>query len=1614
VVGQGHHRIPLPPYPWQRERHWFDPTPDLRSHRSQGVDTGHPLLGRRLRAARPTWESDLGEPRLSYLDGHVVHDRVVFPGAAYVEIALAAARELRGGGPLTIEHVELERLLPLPERNHCALQCLVDDRDSVEVHSSPNSEPLDWTRRATARLGPPTDAPHSVDLPAIKERCSNAVDVDTLYKLMEDGHGLRYTGAFRSIAELWRRDDEVLARIEPPAGIDLSLDGYHVHPALLDAALQSLALASAAVLPADGVVLPVSIRRVELYASPGARFWSHASVDHTTDGTQVKGAIRIVDDAGQLLLACHDVCLRVLAERSRESIEDWLYEERWEHEPSPGQVRAVPAASELATAVEPTLERLASESLGDYYATVEPALNALAVRYVAAGLHELGFDATIDVEATDALADRIGVIPRRRRYLTRLLQIARAGGASTPTDPLPVDEGRYGAAVELVRESGRRLAAMLRGEQDAREWLFRGESLDAVAQLYSVHPLFGVYNAAIAEAVMAVQQARSPSCLRVLEIGGGTGGTTAAVLHRLSDDALEYVFTDISSFFVRSAKERFRDRPRIHADTLDIEQPQAGTRTYDVVIAADVVHATTDVRTTLRNMHSLLVPGGLLVLLEAIRRSAWLDLVFGQLDGWWRFRDRDLRRENPLLGVREWERALVEANFADVCSLVDATGAGDPAQAVLLASERSDGHHSQSRAARRWLVLTDRQGAGVAVAAALRQRGDECVLVWKGAAYQRFGDDGVALSPTCAADWARLVDDQDRLDGVIHLWSLDAPDEPSVEELMAFQRLSTWTAVSLVQAFRATGRAVPDLWLVTVGAQVVGDEGNPTSVAQAPLWGLGRVLRNEQAGGRCRLVDLGPGCSPGDVEGLLAELDTNRADEVAFRAGRRYVRRIRRVNLEPTQRPKANLRLSPETASFGADVAEPGVLETLRLREMPKPVPGPGNVVIKTVAAGMNFRDVLLALDMPFVYGPNGESPPLGLECAGLVEACGEGVDGLRPGDEVIALAGGAFASRVEARAELVVPKPAQLTFGEAASIPVAYLTAEYALRRLARIAAGELVLIHSATGGVGLAALQVARRAGARIFATAGSPEKRAYLASLGVEHVWDSRSLAFADDILQVTGGDGVDVVLNSLTGAGMVTSLGTLRTHGRFVELGRRDFHENRPLGLQPFLKNLAFFAFDLQEVVRDRPHEVGQVLRSLVSRIEAGELAPLPHREFDLSDIEQAFRHMSQARHVGKVVLSVRRGSYPVCPRGRETIFNAAGSYLVTGGLGGFGLAVANWMVREGARHIVLASRSGLPATEDETALDALMSTAANIVVTRCDIANRNDVQRVIAQIRATMPPLKGVIHTAMVLDDGALERLDWPRFEAVLAPKVAGAWNLHELTRDDDLEWFVLFSSISALTGPPTQSSYAAANSFLGALAAHRRAEGRPAVAIDWGMISDVGYVARSPGLERRLTRYGLGTKGITADQACCAVEHIIRRGLTRVAVSRTNLTELSHEDAVDNAIATPRVEHKHGVARPSAISTSLVAVPAGDRPAMLEQYLVQRTAIVLDTAAERVDLDRPLPDMGFDSLMAVELRAAIQSDLHVEVPIVDMLESLNLRQLAAEVLHRMSSDGHDT
>src|SRR5579863_583786 len=356
---------------------------------------------------------------------------------------------------------------------------------------------------------------------------------------------------------------------------------------------------------------------------------------------------------------------------------------------------------------------------------------------------------------------------------------------------------------------------------------------------------------------------------------------------------------------------------------------------------------------------------------------------------------------------------------------------------------------------------------------------------------------------------------------------------------------------------------------------------------------------------------------------------------------------------------------------------------------------------------------------------------PFGAECAGTIAATGEGVHDLRPGDEVMAIASGSFSAFVTADARAVIPKPAALNFGQAATIPIAFLTAYYSLNQLARLSKGERVLIHAAAGGVGLAAVQIAQRAGAEIFATAGSPEKRAHLKSMRVPHIFDSRSLAFADEIMKKTGGHGVDVVLNSLPGEYITRSLSILAAYGRFVEIGKTDIYQNKPLGLFPFRNNLSYFALDLERVCRERPGQLRLLLLELMALFQRGTLKPLPHNIFPVEDAANAFRYMARRKNIGKVVISFtsaeakNRSNRSAAPRADAT-------YLITGGHGGLGLEIARWLVEKGARHLVLLSRSGASSNGEQVAFE-LAAEGATVTTIQADISNEADLARALSEI-----------------------------------------------------------------------------------------------------------------------------------------------------------------------------------------------------------------------------------------------------------------------------------------
>jgi amino acid adenylation domain-containing protein len=1624
---EGHGRcVTLPTYPWQRQRFWLDPP--ARSAQASGPDTGHPLLGHRRPAPRPSFDAHLDDPRLTFLDDHLVEDAAVFPGAGYVDMALAAARRLEADDraadqPVVLEDVAFHRLLFLEQGRAHQLHLDVDG-DRLTIHGASSEAPMTWTTHATARVGMPTGTAPRLEIDELRRRCRRRITGEDHGELLAR-FGFRYGPAFRGLRWADANDDEAVARIEVPERTDLRAGRHEVHPALLDAAFQALVLAAEPDREPAGPLFPVAIRQVVLHRPPGPAFWTHVLVRRATSDV-LEGDIVLTDDDGEVALTCSGFRLEVLDDGpgAGDPADRWLYRLGWEPAPPHRGSAGGPARVRRLPEVGPALAGLPSPgddpAAMDYLDTVAPTLDAIAANYVRDALADLGWSPDDDADRpTEEVGARLGVVPERSRLLAAIVPLVRtpAGQAAVPPDErldeLAARFPAFATEARLLRTGGNALRPILAGEVDPREVLLDDTGLELLAAMYRDSPTCVGYHDTIGAVVAAITDPGAPP--RVLEVGAGTAAASGALLDRLPSDA-EYLLTDISPAFSAAAVQRLRD-DRVRAGTLDIERDPReqglDAHTFDVVVAANVLHATADLRVALSNCRRLLAPGGLLVLLELARHSPWLDLVFGLLDGWWRFTDRERRASSPLLEPAAWQRLLDAEGFRDT-SIIEPREAAPPLQTVVAAHtpERSAIDPSarplddRSSAERPWLVLGD-DAIGGRLAQRLTAHGQRCLDVRSGTATW-----GATLADVLDASSAT-----ERPAGVVLVVGAEERRDEHVDadDLMVAQRSGTHRALALAQALDRIAGERPPVWLVTLGAHTVvdGDESRPP--VHAPLWGFGRVMQNERVTARCQLVDLSADPDNAELDSLVAALVAAPADdgedELAIRGARRFVRRLRRAPVSELAVRDEVERLDPASTPFRLETDAPGELDRLCLRRTPLRAPGANEVAMRVYASGLNFRDVLQALGMFPAAALEALPDPrvLGIECAGVVTACGDAVTDLAVGDEVVALAWGAHASQVVARAEHVVRKPPALSFEQAASIVTASVTADYALHDVARVAPGERVLIHAASGGVGLAAIQACRRYDAVPFATAGSESKRAYLRDLGVEHVLDSRSLDFVDAIRAITDGAGVDVVLNSLGGAATEASLELLRPYGRFVELGKRDIYEDRRLGLQPFHRNLTYTAVDLTQLALDRPVEARALMAAAIDRVATATERPPPITHFGLDEASDAFRFMAQARHIGKVVLQVGSARHTVRPQRDQATICGDATYLVSGGLGGFGLATARWLADRGARHLVLLSRSGVPRGPAEE-LDELRELAA-VRVEGVDVADTAALTAVLDRIRAELPPLRGVVHTAMVLDDDTLARLDADRVDAVLAPKLAGAWNLHRLTEEDPLELFVLYSSMASVFGHPVQANYAAANAFLDALAAHRRRLGRPGLAIGWGAMDRIGYVARNAEVARYVLRGGL--EGMQPEQAWHTLDTLLEHDEPHVIAARIDWPALADTNPVMAASSRLRalVDEAAATAAPDPTGAleRLLRVPAADRPAALEAYIVDLASRVLGSTGATLDPDRPLIDHGFDSLMAVELTSAIRSELQIRLPVVKVLQGATVREFAALVHDQLSA-----
>jgi acyl transferase domain-containing protein/NADPH:quinone reductase-like Zn-dependent oxidoreductase/NAD(P)-dependent dehydrogenase (short-subunit alcohol dehydrogenase family)/aryl carrier-like protein len=879
----------------------------------------------------------------------------------------------------------------------------------------------------------------------------------------------------------------------------------------------------------------------------------------------------------------------------------------------------------------------------------------------------------------------------------------------------------------------------------------------------------------------------------------------------------------------------------------------------------------------------------------------------------------------------------------------------------------------------RWLVFADSTGVAEALAQRLKAEGAGVTLIARGEGYAEIDggwqvDAGEVAQIRRAIDAAARTDDRP-LQGIVIAWALVPVVAADAMAASQQQLLS-----DLLHGVQALDETPARLWWLTRGAQPVA--GSQPDLVQAPLWGLGGVVASEYPALRCVRVDLDPVVQPEESTLLFGSVwAADGEDRVALRSGARHVARLVPGAFVPAEEP---LQL---------DIPTRGSLDKLALVKVPREAPGPGQVEIRVHATGLNFRDVLNALGM---YP--GDPGPLGNECSGVITAVGEGVTDLQVGDEVVSMIDKSFATWVLAPAALTVLKPPSMSFAEAATIPVTFLTAEYALTHLAGMKKGDRVLIHAITGGVGMAASQLARRAGAEIFGTAGSPFKRALAMELGADHIADSRSLSFAPDVMRDSHGEGVDIVLNSLAGDFIPESLRMLRPGGHFIEIGKTGIWDAAKV--QDEFPGLNYHPLYLGEIAAARPEFVRDMLKRLLADFEAGVLKPLPQRLYPIEQAEDAFRYMGQGHHVGKIVITQH-----VAPEVR-----ADASYLVTGGLTGLGLVTARWLVEEGARHLVLMGRRA-PSAEALAAIDEFEKAGAAVHVVQADVADAGQVSDLIAGLVGRMPRLRGLVHAAGVVDDGMLTELDMDRFTRVMLPKVRGTWNLHQATAHLALDFFVCFSSGAALMGSPGQGNYAAANSFLDALAHVRRSHGRHALSINWGSWSEVGMAAEvGEQHRRRWASMGLGM--IAPEEGMRMLRQMLRsaRAPQMAAMPLTRSRLPSNLGPFFSALthAAPARSLDPAAAAPVDILRRLSAATVDERPALLRDFLsAQVTKVLALGASYQMDPHRSLIAMGMDSLMAMELRNRIQTSLKAKVAVADLLQGPSVTSLTVMVLAGM-------
>ncbi|KAF2468466.1 reducing type I polyketide synthase [Lindgomyces ingoldianus] len=1639
----------LPEYPFDHSQNYWHESRLSKEFRLR-THPRHDLIGTRVSDWNPLearWRNVIKISQVPWVEDHQVNGNVIYPAAGMLVMAIEGARQLADPSKkivgYRIKNATFQKTLNIPSNQEGAdvqiyirpVQDAYDKDAALSEFRICTFEDDTWSEncRGTVQLEL-EDTITEVDVgkeaqenlhrfeklyETRQERCADTVDSETLYEHLK-AMGLSFGPSFRTLSNVsCNAQSETIADIAVFQWKEQDHANYPqphvVHPTTLDALIQ-LCLVGLTQGGKEAIPTTVPTRITNLWLSASGLSCADstsicASSHPVSKGyRQTESAMFAVDKTTRKVLASVDVLETTNISQGetdtegQSSMRQLCYNMDW----------------------KPDVDFLEQKQADLYFEDCWPAEEPRDY------YQDLAFFLFASIKKTLQVLGNAEIDGSRQQYVRWMERQVEKYEAGTLLHARPEWSSRLDDPMHLERlhkfletsssegkfytEVARHLVQILKGEVDPLNLLFQGD----LAKNYYLE-----INARLSGQFIKLMDllAHKTPGLKALEIGAGTGGTTAYIIKPLmmyGDDksstprCSQFDFTDISPAFFEGAKEDFKEySSKMQYKVLDIEcdvSKQGYEKgTYDLIVAANVLHATKHMDVTLKNVHALLKPGGKLVLLEGTGDFGRSGFSFGLLPGWWLSTD-DYREWGPTMTPQKWDRVLGRNGFSGV-DLVLSDYRDPTCQELSIMVSTSLEQQPESVAIPKTLIVV-KDGPLMEQSLALQLQDS----------LKSLG------SPKCEvvmlARAAQMDDLAERF--CIFLTELHVPLLHNLDE-------DTFNAYRSVLS-----RAKGIVWANNGGGASM--EQPDFHIAQ----GLLRTLRTEN--GLLKAVTLSLESTRPEESHLkhimkvvkktlftsINDFETEYIEENGMLCANRIVE-ANHMNLE-IQNTTATQKT--EMLPFGAGPAlalnfeTPGLLDSLRFLE-DKAVKIPlasDEVEIEVTATGVNFMDCLTALGRI-------NQTIIGAECAGIVTRVGSETADLKPGDRVCGVVFDCFKSYARTNVQLVMKIPDGLSFAAAAGLPCCAITAYHSLVEVARLQKGESVLIHAAAGGTGQAAVQIAQHIGAEVFVTVSSERKKKLLIDhygIQEDHIFYSRNTTFAQGIMRVTNGHGVDVVLNSLAGKSLVATWECMASFGRFVEIGKRDIHGHSSLPMKQFARNVSFSAVDLVSISKERPAFVRKSLEAVLKLTEQKKVqVSQPLHTYSVSDIEDAFRYMQSGKNIGKIVIEMRKEDkvLTVLDTKPSYYFEKDATYLIAGGFGGVARASARWMARRGAKNLLLLSRSGARSEQAAALVEELQSQGVRVEAPACDVTNFGRLEAVLNECKKTMPPVKGCIQGAMVLKDIIFEKMTFPDWDLAIKPKVQGSWNLHRLL--PNLDFFIMLSSLVGIHGSGAQANYAAGSTYLDALARHRVSRGQKAVSIDLGWMQDEGIIAESEFLTKAFAASGI-MMPIATPEFVAVLDHYCNPslpiamplacqtmvGLATPASLRAKGTDVPallyrpmfrymHHMGLDDTHTASSTNAQNSIDYAAAFAIATSLAEAGE---LVVDGLSRKLSKALSIGVEDIETSKPLHAYGVDSLLSVELRSWFAKEVKADVAVFEIMGGASMeavgRVVAAKSAYR--------